>query len=205
MYDGILADATWESVVTFQQLMFFSNQDGVVEMTPSAISRRTKIPIDIILRGIDFLVSGGEGKALLKQLANGQNWGWLIVNFTQYNDMMREYDRREYHRLYRKKRKDAQSANSAQPIQNRNKPQPEEPFAEYSPKAEEPSFQKPTMEELSDYCWDLGGTVNSMQFLDYYDSNGWYVDGKPMQDWKAEVRRWREMVLDHISSANQPI
>jgi len=56
MYDGTLATkGPWQALVTFQQMLILCDKDGVIDMTPEAISRRTTIPIEIIEIGIPAL------------------------------------------------------------------------------------------------------------------------------------------------------
>ena len=56
MYDGTLCTAgPWQALVTFQQFIVLARSDGVVDMTPSAISARTTIPLAIIEAGIEAL------------------------------------------------------------------------------------------------------------------------------------------------------
>lgn len=51
-------------------------------------------------------------------------------------------------------------------------------------------FQKPTLEEVTEYCIERNNDVNPQSFIDYYESNGWKVGQNPMKDWKAAVRTW---------------
>ncbi|MCI6844457.1 MAG: DUF6291 domain-containing protein [Coriobacteriaceae bacterium] len=52
-------------------------------------------------------------------------------------------------------------------------------------------FQKPTLQEVSDYAAEMGNpTFDAQNFIDYYESNGWKVGRNPMKDWKATVRNW---------------
>lgn len=51
-------------------------------------------------------------------------------------------------------------------------------------------FQKPTAEEIQQYCLEKNYNVNAEYFIDYYESNGWKVGKNPMKDWKATVRTW---------------
>jgi uncharacterized protein YdaU (DUF1376 family) len=53
-------------------------------------------------------------------------------------------------------------------------------------------FQKPTIEEVSDYCRERGNKVDPQQWLDHYIANGWKVGRNPMKDWKATVRNWEK-------------
>ena len=48
MYDGTLAtQGPWQAIVTFQQMLILADPTGIVDMTATAISRRTTIPLDI--------------------------------------------------------------------------------------------------------------------------------------------------------------
>ena len=62
---------------------------------------------------------------------------------------------------------------------------PEEPE-----KPKNKRFNKPTIQEIEEYCQSRGNTVNAQRFFDYYESNGWKVGKNPMKDWKAAVRTW---------------
>ena len=113
IYDGTLCTrGPWEALVTFQQFLVLADMDGVVDMTPAAIARRTTIPLEIIERGIGELVKPDhesrtpteEGRRLVP-LAEGRSWGWRVVNYAHYRELKREEDRREYHRQYWNKRK----------------------------------------------------------------------------------------------------
>lgn len=51
-------------------------------------------------------------------------------------------------------------------------------------------FQKPTVEEVREYCCDRKNSVDPQRFVDYYESNGWMIGKNKMKDWKAAVRTW---------------
>lgn len=53
-------------------------------------------------------------------------------------------------------------------------------------------FTPPTVEEVSEYCWERGNGVDPQRFVDYYTSNGWMVGKNKMKDWKAAVRTWEQ-------------
>jgi hypothetical protein len=53
-------------------------------------------------------------------------------------------------------------------------------------------FAPPTVDEVSDYCYDRGNSVDPQRFVDYYTSNGWMVGKNKMKDWKAAVRTWEQ-------------
>ena len=51
-------------------------------------------------------------------------------------------------------------------------------------------FSPPTKEELETYCAQQGFSLDTGQFLDYYESNGWMVGRNKMRSWQAAVRNW---------------
>jgi hypothetical protein len=64
-------------------------------------------------------------------------------------------------------------------------------------------FTKPTLDEIKAYCKERKNSVNPVQWLSYYESNGWMVGKNKMKDWKAAVRTWennefskKETVID---------
>lgn len=113
MYHGTLATTgPWQALVTFQQLIVLADRDGVVDMTPEAISRETTIPLEIILLGVEALEQPDsesrspdeEGRRIVR-LTESRSWGWRIVNYEHYRKLRSEEERREYHRQYWHKRK----------------------------------------------------------------------------------------------------
>jgi len=110
MYDGTLATkGPWQALVTFQQMLILCDKDGVIDMTPEAISRRTTIPIEIIEIGIPALEEVDpasrspelEGRRIVR-LSESREWGWQIVNYAKYRKIRSEEDRKEYMRNYQK-------------------------------------------------------------------------------------------------------
>lgn len=73
MYDGTIS-ANWQGLVTFQQMIVLCDADGVIDMTPPALSRRTGIPLEIIEKGIEFL----ESKKIISNLYRHTPNGWVI-------------------------------------------------------------------------------------------------------------------------------
>ena len=125
MYDGTLVSrGPWQAVVTFQQLIVLANRDGIVDMTPEAISRRTSIPLDIITLGIEELMKpdprsrtpDDEGRRITLLEAH-RDWGWHIVNHEKYRQMRNAEERREYLRVKktesRARRKEADDKSKA--------------------------------------------------------------------------------------------
>lgn len=56
--------------------------------------------------------------------------------------------------------------------------------------AKKTRFQKPTVEEVKEYCMERGNGIDAQQFVDFYESKGWKIGKDNMRDWKAAVRTW---------------
>lgn len=118
MYDGTIS-ANWQGLVTFQQMIVLCDADGVIDMTPPALSRRTGIPLEIIEKGIEFLESpdkysrtqGHDGKRIVR-LDEHRPWGWFIVNHDKYKSLQD----RDHVRAENRKRKQKQRAKEAQNV-----------------------------------------------------------------------------------------
>jgi hypothetical protein len=101
MYDGTLAD-NWKALITFQQMIILCDDQGVLDMTPSAIARRTGIPIEYIQEGIEHLEkedpqsrTPDEGGRRIIRLSENNSWGWKIVNHAKYRNMASYEDKKK--------------------------------------------------------------------------------------------------------------
>lgn len=136
MFTGSL-HGHWQAIITFQQMIILADQDGTIEMTPSAISSTTSIPLDIIEAGITILEApdpdsrtpGEEGRRITRINPN-RSWGWHITNHAHYRSIRTAMERREYHKQYWHKRKTQQNST------NSTTTQPNQPIAEAEAEAE---------------------------------------------------------------------
>ena len=128
MYDGTLGTkGPWQALVTFQQFIILADSDGVVDMTAEAISRRTTLPQEIINIGIAALEqpdqesrSPDENGCRIVRLNDNRNWGWRVVNYPYYRAIRTAEERREYHKLYARKRVRVNKSQQNQPIEEVN-------------------------------------------------------------------------------------
>ena len=105
MYEGTLY-GHWQSIVTLQQMLVLCNSEGVVDMTPQAISARTSIPLDIITKGIEVLsqpdqysrTPGEEGRRIVL-LDEHRPWGWFLVNYAKYQKIRNREEKLEADRV----------------------------------------------------------------------------------------------------------
>lgn len=115
IYDGTLAE-DWRGLITFQQLIVLCDADGIIDMTPQSISRRTGIPIEHIKAGIEILekedkysrTKTEEGRRI-ELIDEHRPWGWHIVNHELYKklqdaDTIRQQTRERVRKHREKKR-----------------------------------------------------------------------------------------------------
>ncbi len=113
IFDSSLAD-NYQHRHVFMDLLVLADSDGVVDMTPEAIARRTNMPLEIVQQAIAALSApdprshspGEDGRRLLP-LDERRAWGWQIVNYHHYRKIKDEESRREYFREYRQKERES--------------------------------------------------------------------------------------------------
>ena len=49
---------------------------------------------------------------------------------------------------------------------------------------------QPTADEVDEYAKAEGLSLNAADFVDYYSVREWKIQGEPIRDWRALVRRW---------------
>lgn len=63
-------------------------------------------------------------------------------------------------------------------------------------------FQKPTLQQVADYCSDRNNGIDPQQFMDHYEANGWKVGRNSMKDWQASVRTWEKTQHERSKSSS---
>ena len=53
-----------------------------------------------------------------------------------------------------------------------------------------PSFKKPTLDELNNRISEMNYQVDAIKFFNYYESNGWKVGRNKMKCWKSALATW---------------
>lgn len=70
---------------------------------------------------------------------------------------------------------------------------PESPARPKPERQPRPRFEKPTRQEVLDYCAQRGNRIDAQRFYDFYEANGWVQGrGRPLKDWRAAVRTWEK-------------
>ena len=111
MYDGSLHE-DYKSMIVFMHMIVLANEDGVIDMTPKAMSARTGTPIEYFDHAIPNLESPDkesrspdeDGRRILR-LDNHRTWGWEIVNYMKYRNMATREDKKKADRERIKKKR----------------------------------------------------------------------------------------------------
>ena len=64
------------------------------------------------------------------------------------------------------------------------------------------NFVPPTLSEVKAYCQERNNGINPEQFIDFYESKGWFVGKNRMKDWKAAVRNWEQRRKEERGEVN---
>lgn len=122
MYDGTLV-TNWKALVTFQQMIVLCGPDGVIDITPQALSARTSIPLDIIKEGIAALERPDPGSRTpdqegrrIERLDAHRDWGWVIVNYRKYRMLVDGETVREQNRVRQATKRDRDKSKESQPV-----------------------------------------------------------------------------------------
>lgn len=77
-----------------------------------------------------------------------------------------------------------------QPLQNTNNNKLLKGQNTYCSCYKQQPFQKPTINEIKEYCEERKNKIDPSYFFDYYEAKGWKVGKALMTDWKACIRNW---------------
>ena len=116
IYEGSLY-GHYEAIVTFQALIVLADEDGLIDISPQALSGKTSIPLEIIRKGLKVLQQSDphsrspneDGKRIVL-LNESREFGWRIVNYEYYRNLARRADKREKaaERQRKKRKRDSQ-------------------------------------------------------------------------------------------------
>ena len=67
------------------------------------------------------------------------------------------------------------------------------------------NFVPPSLSEVKAYCQERNNGINPEQFIDFYESKGWFVGKNKMKDWKAAVRNWEQRRKEERGKKNDTV
>lgn len=66
-------------------------------------------------------------------------------------------------------------------------------------------FQKPSLEEVKQYCIERKNNINPETFINHYECNGWMVGKSKMKDWQAAIRKWEGNAKQFSNTTNKDL
>ena len=86
----------------FMDMLVLADPNGVVDMTPTAIAARTRIPLKEVKKHLEELESSDresrtpdhDGRRIAK-IDEHRSWGWCILNYDRFRKIATELQRRE--------------------------------------------------------------------------------------------------------------
>ena len=202
-------------------MLVLADENGVVDMTPTSISARTRIPIDFVKKYLDRLempdpdskTPDYEGRRIVR-MDSHRNWGWVVCNYSKFNrlaanEVRKEQTRESMERL----RTISQNADNQASVNECKVLQTElSPHSTISPsctsvpegkrvREKGNRFQKPTIETAKLHGLKIGLPAEQCErFYDYYEANGWRVGKNPMVLWTAAMANWKRHWNDYGSN-----
>ena len=184
LYSNILMKMYLRSIKTDGRLMF----NDRIPYNASLLSKIVRHNVDVVEKAIKVF----KELDLIEILDNGAIYMLDIQNYIGQSST--EADRK---RLYRAKVNDEKLQIGQMSTKCPDKIPPEieiEKEIEINKEKEikRKVFEKPTIEEIQEYCRERNNGINANAFYDFYESKNWYVGKNKMKDWKACVRTWEQ-------------
>jgi len=179
--DGTLAD-DYETRHIFEDLLKLATADGIVDMTPSAIAARIRVPTEKVERSIELLLAPDpesrrthEGGARIVRISEHRSWGYAIVNFAYYRGLQSS-DREREMAAERQRRRRSRELGTEPRDPHRDSHAPSRPVTlrhdrkkeegkrqkEEKTKTEPPTFQDPPLNCEPSGNANVGGDLASL-------------------------------------------
>lgn len=194
MYDSTLAE-DWRALVTFQQMIVLCDADGMIDMTPQSLARRTSIPIEHIEAGIKILENPDpysrtpdqEGRRI-ELIDEHRPWGWHIVNHEKYKNLQdADTIRAQTRERVRKHREMKRTVTDS----NASKRHIDTDINKDKEKRVKKTFTPPSLEDIKEYANSRNSAVDPKSFYDYFDVSNWIDgNGNKVKNWKQKFISW---------------
>lgn len=173
-----------------------ADQNGVVDKTHEAISRRTNVPIDIVKEAIGKLEQPdpnsrsqeNEGRRIVL-LDEHRKWGWMIVNYDHYRKLATEDQRREKTLARVKRYRALQGVTETLPYAYAY-------ASDSSPKGGagggEPGWSEQDVIRMADHPTVGMSAGEASAMWANYAAVGWIdATGRPIKDLRAVMLKWK--------------
>lgn len=110
IYESIFESSIMEEALHVRYLwhclIILADQDGIVDSTPHAISRKIRLSVEEVVDGLRVLETPDEnsrtpdcdGRRIIR--IRNQGYGWRIINKKKYRETHAKFDKAEYQRDY---------------------------------------------------------------------------------------------------------
>jgi hypothetical protein len=148
MWDGTLA-VHWEAWATFVFMIANCDKEGYIDMTPDSISARSRLPIEIVTKGLAVLEAPDplsrsqdhEGRRL-ERIDAHRPWGWRIVNYLHYRTLADQDTRRAQNREAQQRSRERRKQQSAAVSTHKQRSAPVSTCQHRSAQAEAEAYAK---------------------------------------------------------------
>jgi len=180
----------------FMDLLVLADVNGVVDMTPTAIAARTRIPIDDVREMIQKLempdaesrTPDHDGRRIVR-LDEHRTWGWHVINYHKFRDIASEEQRRSKTLARVRKYRGKDDCNA--PVTHGNAcnamQRQKQMHLESSGDANIPIFEE-IKAEASIRC--INPTTAEKFFNHYQGNNLWLNQHGRLIDWRTKLRSW---------------
>jgi len=156
-------------------------QRGQVVTSLTNLAKETGQTIRQTRTALSHLISTGE----VTNESTTQYRVISIVNYDKYQTIDKASDKQSTNDRQTNRQTNRQhynNINNINKVTNNNNCDTERQHQRFSP---------PTVEEVREYCKEIGSDVDPERFVDYYSQSGWVLkSGTKMKDWKATIRNW---------------
>lgn len=219
IFDSSIAD-DYELRHFFMDLLVLADADGMVDMTPTAIAGRTRIPIEKVSAFLTRLENpdsesrtpDGDGRRIVR-LDDHRTWGWIILNYDTFRKIASEEQRKSSAkaRQQRRRAKIREKTNETSNVTPLSRPvtpcsaSVTPIYASPSPYASPfqssqggcrgdlPEVEVPSWQEVQSECQKIGLVEwRARDWFDEMQQCGWKDSkNREVMDWRAFLARVR--------------
>lgn len=214
LFGSILDSSLWvnetkETRLVWITLLAMSDRHGEVSASIPGLAARAKVSIPEVETALAAFTAPdpySRTKDFEGRRIEAIDGGWVLLNHAKYRAEMSEDDIRikaaERQKRYRERRKSnvtvtlrnvtGVTSDASNDMQKQKQKQNAEAIKTVPSGTVAKRFEKPTIEAMNLHCAKIGlPETESVNFFNYYESNGWRVGRNPMKSWEAALVNWK--------------
>lgn len=204
IFDSSLAE-NYQVRHVFEDLLKLADQEGVVDRTHEAISRRTNVPLEIVRMAIAELEKpdgrskskAHEGRRIIR-LEEHRDWGWKIVNHGYYRKLKNADEKRQADKDRQRKNRNGKELpeKKLQMLQNVTYAYASVSESEDRGCGGKGNFDAsvPTIEEVaSEASMRMIKQETAKKFFNHHNDNSlWFNQFGKLINWRSKLKTWSE-------------